>query len=135
MSPRFLYRRGLWTSMVPEVVNLAWKFALFSDAWNPKIVGELNDAHVKLVKLRGEFVWHKHDTEDELFLVVRGTLRIRFRDGDTTVHEGEFVIVPRGVDHLPVADAEVHAVLIEPKTTLNTGDRQDARTIVEPERI
>src|SRR3972149_4842939 len=135
MSPRFLYRRGLWTSMVPEVVNLAWKFALFSDAWNPKIVGELNDAHVKLVKLRGEFVWHKHDTEDELFLVVRGTLRIRFRDGDTTVHEGELVIVPRGVDHLPVADAEVHAVLIEPKTTLNTGDRQDARTIVEPERI
>lgn len=116
-------------------VNLAEKFAKFQDYWNPRILGELNDCHVKAVKIKGEFVWHHHDHEDELFLVVQGTLRMRFRDRDELIREGEFIIVPRGVEHLPVADEEVHIILLEPKTTLNTGNIENERTVRELEHI
>ena len=118
-----------------DKVNLAQKFSLFNDYWSPKIVGEINDSHVKLVKLKGEFVWHHHDHEDELFLVVQGTLRMRFRDRDELIREGEFIIVPRGIEHLPVADEEVHIILLEPKTTLNTGNIENERTVRELEHI
>ncbi len=118
-----------------EKINLQEKFSLFSDYWNPRIIGEVNDCHVKVVKLKGEFVWHHHEREDELFLVVRGALRMKFREHETLVREGEFIIVPRGVEHLPVADDEVHMVLIEPKTTLNTGNITNERTVAQLQRI
>ena len=118
-----------------ETVNLKHKFSLFEDHWHPRILGEVNDCHVKAVKLNGEFVWHHHDNEDELFLVTKGTLRMKFRDHEAVVREGEFVIVPRGVEHLPVADEEVHLVLIEPKSTLNTGNVTNERTVAQLERI
>jgi mannose-6-phosphate isomerase-like protein (cupin superfamily) len=118
-----------------ETINLREKFRLFSDYWNPRIIGEVNECHVKAVKLKGEFVWHHHEHEDELFLVVKGTLRMKFRDHEALVHEGEFVIVPRGVEHLPVADDEVHIVLLEPKTTLNTGNITNERTVAQLQRI
>jgi mannose-6-phosphate isomerase-like protein (cupin superfamily) len=118
-----------------ETVNLREKFSLFSDYWNPRIIGEVNECHVKAVKLKGEFVWHHHEHEDELFLVVKGTLRMKFRDHEALVREGEFVIVPRGVEHLPVADDEVHIVLLEPKTTLNTGNITNERTVAQLQRI
>ncbi len=116
-------------------VNLAEKFRLFDDYWSPKIAGELNDAYVKLVKVKGEFVWHHHAAEDELFLVVRGRLLLRFRDRDVWVEEGEFAIVPRGVEQLPIAPEEAHVLLLEPKSTLNTGNVRNARTVEELERI
>ncbi len=118
-----------------EKVSLSEKFARFTEHWKPKIVGEVNDAYVKLVKVKGEFVWHHHDNEDELFLIVKGTLRMRLRDREITLNPGEFVIIPRGVEHLPVADEEVHLVLLEPKTTLNTGNVQNERTVPVLERI
>lgn len=118
-----------------QSVNIAEKFGKFRDYWNPRILGELNDSHVKAVKIKGEFVWHHHDNEDELFLVVKGTLRMRFRDHEELVREGEFIIVPRGVEHLPVGDEEVHIILLEPKTTLNTGNIENERTVRELERI
>ena len=119
----------------PVVVNLAEKFALFSERWQPKVVGELNGQHVKLVKLLGEFVWHHHADEDELFLVVRGRLRMQFRGGEVVVGPGEFIVVPRGIEHRPVADEEVHVVLFEPATTLNTGNVTCERTVERPARI
>jgi mannose-6-phosphate isomerase-like protein (cupin superfamily) len=112
-----------------EVINLEQKFGLFSDYWHPRIVGELNDSQVKLAKLQGEFVWHHHDNEDEMFLVVKGRLVIRLRERDLTIRAGEFVIIPRGVEHLPVADEEVQVLLLEPKSTLNTGNLQNERTV------
>ncbi|HEX9918766.1 MAG TPA: cupin domain-containing protein [Pyrinomonadaceae bacterium] len=118
-----------------EVVNLKEKFSLIQEHWQPKIAGEVNDACLKLVKFKGEFLWHKHDAEDELFLVVKGNLTIKLRDRDLRLGEGEFAIIPRGVEHMPVAVEEVHVMLIEPKTTLNTGDRQTNRTVPELERI
>jgi mannose-6-phosphate isomerase-like protein (cupin superfamily) len=118
-----------------EKVNLIEKFQRVKEYWSPKIVGELNDSYVKVVKLKDEFIWHHHEHEDELFLVVKGTLRMRFRDREVRVREGEFLIVPKGVEHLPVADEEVHVVLLEPKSTLNTGNVRNARTIPELERI
>ncbi len=118
-----------------EKVNLVEKFKLFQDYWKPKIVGELNDAHVKLVKLKGEFVWHHHEREDELFLIVRGNLRIKFRDHELRLREGELVIIPKGVDHLPVADEEVHVMLIEPKTTVNTGNLRNERTVLDLQQL
>jgi mannose-6-phosphate isomerase-like protein (cupin superfamily) len=118
-----------------ERVNLAEKFRRFSDHWSPKIVGELNDSYVKLVKLKGEFIWHHHEVEDELFLVVRGRLLLRFRDRDVWLEEGEFAIVPRGVEHLPIAPDEVHVLLLEPKSTLNTGNIRNERTVADLERI
>jgi mannose-6-phosphate isomerase-like protein (cupin superfamily) len=121
--------------MTPEKVNLALKFSLFSDHWSPKIAGELNDSYVKLVKFQGEFVWHHHDNEDELFLVVKGRMLMRFRDRDVWVNEGEFIIVPHGVEHMPVAPEEVQVVLLEPKSTLNTGNVENERTVAELEKI
>ena len=118
-----------------QTVNLREKFSLFSDYWNPRIIGEVNECHVKAVKLKGEFVWHHHEHEDELFLVVKGALRMKFRDREALVREGEFVIVPRGVEHLPIADDEVHIVLLEPKTTLNTGNITNERTVAQLQRI
>lgn len=118
-----------------HTVNLSEKFRLFSDHWSPRILGEVNDSAIKAVKLKGEFVWHHHDDEDELFLIIKGTLRMRFRDHEEVVREGEFLIVPRGVEHLPVAEEEVHLLLIEPKTTLNTGNIQNERTVAQLERI
>lgn len=116
-------------------VNLADKFAAFDDHWNPKVVGRVNDFHVKLAKLKGEFVWHRHDQEDELFLVVKGRLRIRLRDGEVELGAGEFYVVPRGTEHLPVADDECHVLLLEPASTLNTGNVVNERTVRALERI
>jgi mannose-6-phosphate isomerase-like protein (cupin superfamily) len=118
-----------------EAVNLQEKLSNVKEYWSPKIVGELNDSYVKVVKFTGEFIWHHHDHEDELFLVVKGRMRMKFRDRDVMVAPGEFIIVPRGVEHLPVAEGEVHIVLFEPKTTLNTGNVRNERTLVELERI
>jgi mannose-6-phosphate isomerase-like protein (cupin superfamily) len=118
-----------------ETVNLKDKFGKFQDYYIPRVIGEVNDCHVKAVKLKGEFIWHHHDNEDELFLVVKGTLRVKFRDHEAVVREGEFVVVPHGVEHCPVADEEVHIVLIEPRTTLNTGNIQNERTVSQLERI
>ena len=118
-----------------QTVNLKEKFAKFRDYCNPRVIGEVNDCQVKAVKLKGEFIWHHHDNEDELFLVVKGTLKMKFRDRETVVNEGEFVIVPRGVEHLPVAEEEVHIVLIEPKSTLNTGNIVNERTVSRLERV
>lgn len=112
-----------------DKVNLAEKLNLFDDYWSPKIVGELNGQHVKLVKLSGEFIWHHHDVEDELFLVVKGRLVIKFRDQDVILEEGEFLIVPRGVEHMPVAEEEVHVLLFEPASTLNTGNVRSEQTV------
>ena len=116
-----------------EAVNLAQKLALFQEYWSPKVVGELNDNYLKVVKLKGEFVWHKHDDADELFLVLQGRLVIRLRDQDITLNEGDFVVVPQGVEHQPFAEDEVHALLIEPKTVVNTGDADDERKIAPDE--
>ena len=110
-------------------VNLAERFSRFSDQWSPKIVGELNDSYIKLAKVQGEFVWHQHANEDEFFLVVQGRLLIRLRDRDVLLNEGEFFVVPRGVEHLPVAEDEAHILLLEPKATLHTGDVDSARTV------
>ena len=110
-----------------EKVNVAEKLARFDERWQPKIVAAVNDSLVKLVKLEGEFVWHQHEAEDELFYVVKGRLLIQFRDGDVWLDEGEFIVVPRGIEHKPVAEEEVHVMLIEPRTTVSTGDVEDAR--------
>lgn len=118
-----------------EKVSLAEKLASFTDQWSPKIVGAVNDSYVKVVKLQGEFVWHNHEAEDELFLVVKGRLLIRLRDRDINLEEGEFVIIPRGVEHLPLAEDEAHVVLLEPKSTLNTGNVVNERTRAELDRI
>lgn len=112
-----------------EKVNLAHKFSLFQEHWSPKIVGELNGAYVKLVRLQGEFIWHQHEAEDELFMVIEGLLTIRLRDGEVRLEPGEFVIIPRGVEHLPVAKDEALVMLFEPKATRNTGDLENERTI------
>ena len=116
-------------------VNLAEKFSRFSEHWSPKIIGEVNDSYVKAVKFKGEFVWHQHENEDELFLVVKGKLTMRLREGDVEVNPGEFLIIPRGVEHLPVAEEETHVILLEPKSTLNTGNVQNERTLAELERL
>jgi mannose-6-phosphate isomerase-like protein (cupin superfamily) len=111
-----------------QTVNLAEKLALISDYWSPKAVGSVNDFVVKLVKLKGEFVWHAHEMEDELFLVLDGTLRMQFRDRELVVGKGEFLIVPRGTEHRPVADDEAHVLLLEPASTVNTGTAGGERT-------
>ena len=118
-----------------EKVNLLEKLAQFGEHWSPKIVGELNGQHVKLVKLLGEFVWHHHEDEDELFLVVEGRLRMEFRERSEWVEEGEFIVVPRGVEHRPVAEEEASVLLFEPVDTLNTGNVTDDLTKTELERI
>ena len=118
-----------------HTINLQQKFNLFQDQWSPKIVGELNDSYVKLAKLKGEFVWHHHEHEDELFLVIKGRLQIRLRDRDIFLEEGEFTIIPKGVEHLPIAEEEVHVLLLEPKSTLHTGNIRNERTVDVLERI
>jgi len=123
-----------------QVVNLASKFAAIQDLYKPRIAGELNNFQVKLVKVQGDFMWHHHDAEDEMFLVVKGELHIKFRNSDgserdETVRPGEFIIVPHGVEHMPYAREEVHLVLFEPATTLNTGNVQNERTVAELQRI
>jgi mannose-6-phosphate isomerase-like protein (cupin superfamily) len=118
-----------------DTINLKQKFTQFSDHWNPRILGEVNDCCLKAVKFQRDFVWHHHENEDELFLVVKGTLRMKFRDREAVVREGEFIIVPHGVEHCPTADEEVHVVLIEPKSTLNTGNLVNERTVAQLQRI
>jgi mannose-6-phosphate isomerase-like protein (cupin superfamily) len=121
--------------MSAEKVNLAQKFAMVDEHWSPKIAGELNGQQVKLVKLLGKFVWHHHDGEDELFLVVKGRFRMEFRDRDVWVEEGEFIVVPRGVEHRPVAEEEAHVLLFEPASMLNTGNVRNERTVAGLDRI
>lgn len=116
-------------------VNLAEKFGAFSEHWSPKITGQVNDCLVKLVKFKGPFLWHHHENEDEMFLVVKGTMVMRLRDGDITVNPGEFIIIPRKVEHMPVADEEAHVLLFEPGTTLNTGNVRNERTLPTLGRI
>ncbi|MFZ5819419.1 MAG: cupin domain-containing protein [Chloroflexota bacterium] len=111
-----------------QVINLTEKFNLFTEQWRPKIAGELNDSYVKLARVQGEFIWHHHENEDELFFVVKGTLTIKLRDKDLTLREGEFVIIPRGVEHMPVAGEEAWIMMLEPKTTSNTGNVTDEHT-------
>lgn len=122
-----------------EKVNLAEKLSLFTEHYSPKIVGEVNDAYVKLVKLQGDFMWHHHDNEDELFFVVKGALRMKARENGSerefTIHPGEFIVIPRGVEHFPSADEETQVMLLEPKTTLNTGNVENERTHHELQRI
>ncbi len=115
-----------------RVINFTEKFSTFDEYWSPRVSGELNENYVKLAKLKGEFVWHHHEQEDEMFLVVKGVLRIRIRESEgereLTIRPGEYAIIPRGVEHLPIADEEVHLVMVEPKTTLNTGNVRNERT-------
>jgi len=118
-----------------DKVNIADKLARFSEHWDPKIVGELNGQYVKLVKFSGPFTWHHHDIEDEMFLVVKGRFRMEFRDGDVWLEPGEFIIVPKGVEHRPVADEEAQVLLFEPATTLNTGNVRNERTREKLQRI
>jgi len=118
-----------------DKVNIREKLALFSDHWNPRVVGELNGQHVKVVKFQGEFVWHDHAAEDELFLVMRGSFRIDFRDRSVTLNEGDFIIVPRGVEHRPVAEHEVEVLLFEPAQIKHTGDVESELTVHEYQRI
>jgi len=116
-------------------VSIAEKLRLFSEHWSPKIVGELNGQYVKLVKFSGPFVWHHHEAEDEMFLVVKGRFRVELRDGDVWLEEGEFLVVPKGVEHRPVAEEEAQVLLFEPATTLNTGTVRNERTVERLERI
>ena len=118
-----------------NAINLAEKLGRIRDFWNPRIIGELNGQHVKLARVRGEFVWHFHENEDELFLVLEGTLRLEFRDGEVTLGPGEMWIVPRGVEHRPIAEEEVHLLLFEPASTLNTGNVENEKTVEDPQRI
>lgn len=116
-------------------INLSEKFSQFTDHWNPRILAELNGQHVKLGKFQGEFTWHKHDNEDELFLVVKGSFTMQFRNKNVEVKEGEIILVPRGVEHCPKAEEEVWVMLFEPATTLNTGDQQNDFTRKNPDKI
>jgi len=130
---RVLKERSKGTIM--EKVNLDQKFALFNEHWKPKIVGELNGQHVKLGKVEGSFVWHQHEREDELFLVVKGKMRLEFRDSTVDIDKGEFIIVPRGIEHRPVANEECHILIFEPASTLNTGNVNHEFTVTQPEWI
>lgn len=118
-----------------DVVNIEHKFSLFNDHWSPKIIGELNGQEIKLAKVKGEFVWHNHQNEDEMFLVIRGTLKIEMRDGTVEIKEGEMFIVPRGVEHKPIAEDEVWLMLFEPAETKHTGNVKDKLTVEKFEKI
>ncbi len=118
-----------------DKVNLAEKFSQFKEPWSPKVAAELNGQYVKLVKFQGPFVWHHHEVEDEMFFVVKGSFVMKFRDRDVTINEGEFIVVPAGVEHMPVAEKEAHVVLFEPKSTLNTGNVRNERTLPELDQI
>ncbi len=121
--------------MKKEKVNISQKLSLFSEYWSPKVVGELNGQFIKLAKLKGEFIWHSHKNEDEMFYVLKGKLKIEFRDKTTEINEGEFIIVPKGIEHKPLAEEEVSVMLFEPKTTLNTGDINNEFTKEDLENI
>jgi mannose-6-phosphate isomerase-like protein (cupin superfamily) len=121
--------------MIPEKANLEEKLSQIQEHWSPRVVAELNGQQVKLAKLQGEFVWHQHDQEDEFFMVLEGTLRIEFLDGAVDLHEGDTLVVPRGVEHRPVAERECHVLLFEPAGTLNTGNVVSERTVKDPKRI
>lgn len=118
-----------------DKINIKKKFEILHEYWSPKILGEVNENHIKIFKAKGEFVWHKHDKEDEFFLVVKGQLKIKLRDHEVILNEGEFFIVPRGTDHLPYAEEEVHVLLFEPKQVVNTGNTISEKTVVQPEWI
>jgi len=118
-----------------KVVNVKEKLSMFDEHWSPKIVGELNGQQVKLAKLKGEFIWHFHENEDELFWVIKGQLLMKMRDQDVVINEGEFFIVPKGVEHLPVAQEECHIMLLEPASTLNTGNINNERTLEELQKL
>lgn len=118
-----------------EAIDLKQKLSMFDDFWNPKIVGELNNQFVKLVKLKGEFIWHKHEQEDEMFFVVKGEFTLKLRDEDIKISEGQFYIVPHGIEHKPVAEEECHVMLFEPKSVLNTGDLINSKTVKNLDRI
>lgn len=118
-----------------EKININEKLSTFSEYWSPKIVGDINESYVKLVKLKGEFVWHMHENEDEMFMVIKGRLVIKLRSEDIILNEGEFFIIPKGIEHMPVAENEVHVMLLEPKTTLNTGNVKNERTVEILEKI
>jgi mannose-6-phosphate isomerase-like protein (cupin superfamily) len=118
-----------------EKVSIKDKFSQFSDYWNPHVIGELNGQLVKAAKLKGEFIWHHHEQEDEMFLVMKGTLKMEFRDKVVEVKEGEFIIVPRGVEHKPVAEEEVELLLFEPASTVNTGNIENERTLKDLNRL
>lgn len=118
-----------------QKVDLKEKLSSFNEYWQPKIVGELNGQYVKLAKLKGEFLWHSHENEDEMFLVIKGKLTIKLKDQDIALEEGQFFIIPRGAEHLPVAEEEVHVMLFEPQSVLNTGDKRNERTVERLERI
>ncbi len=118
-----------------EKINILEKLGLFNEYWSPRIIGEVNESYVKIAKFKGDFIWHTHQNEDEMFYVLKGILTIKFRDKDIFLQEGEFIVIPRGVEHMPVADGEVHVMLIESKTTLNTGDVINDRTVEELEKI
>ncbi|EKD46116.1 MAG: hypothetical protein ACD_69C00009G0001 [uncultured bacterium] len=118
-----------------QKININNKLSLFSNYWSPKIIADLNDSYIKLAKFKGQFVWHKHVNEDELFFVIKGRLLIKLRDQDINLNEGEFVVIPKSVEHLPIAEEEAHILLIEPKTTLNTGDTKSNLTATHLDRI
>lgn len=118
-----------------EKINLKEKFSQFSDHWNPRIIGELNGQYVKAAKLKGAFIWHHHEQEDEMFLVIKGTLKMEFREKVVEVKAGEFIIVPRGVEHKPVAEEEVELLLFEPASTVNTGNIENERTVKDLSKI
>ncbi len=118
-----------------DKINIGEKLNLFHEYWSPKILGEVNESYVKVAKFKGEFLWHTHENEDEMFFVLKGRLMIRFRDQDIILNEGEFLIIPQGIEHMPVAEEEVHVMLIEAKTTLNTGEVRNERTLEKLEKI
>jgi len=115
-----------------KTINLREKFSLFQEHWTPKVLGEVNDSYVKIFKAKGEFVWHKHDHEDEFFLVVAGQLKIKYREGEIVLNAGECCIIPRGVEHLPYAEEEAHVMLLEPKEVINTGDAESDKKVENP---
>jgi mannose-6-phosphate isomerase-like protein (cupin superfamily) len=136
LAQRFIMGEESDNGAAMRKINIKQSLDTFTDMWSPKIVGEVNDSYVKLVKFQGEFVWHHHDAEDEMFLVVKGRMLMKLRDAeDITVEEGEFIIIPRGVEHMPVADEEAHVLLFEPRSTLNTGNVRNERTVAELERL
>ncbi len=110
-------------------INIEEKLSLFNEYWSPKIIGEVNQSYVKLAKLKGDFIWHTHENEDEMFYVLKGALTIKFREKDVQINEGECIVIPRGIEHMPVAEEEVHVMLVESKTTLNTGNVVNERTV------
>jgi len=118
-----------------EKINIKEKLSLFNEYWSPRIIGEVNESYVKLAKFKGDFIWHSHENEDEMFYVLNGTLTIKFREKDIQIHEGECIVIQKGIEHMPVAEEEVQVMLIESKTTLNTGNVVNERTVENPEKV